>query len=175
MLLHDSRRDARLSRTGELVPLEEQDRSLWHRGQIVEGLNLVEQALRARAVGPFQLQAAIAAVHAEAKTAAETDWPQIAALYQELKKYHPSAVVSLNHAVAIAMSEGLKSGLDLIDQLGTETDLDSYYLYHAARADILRRMDRRDEALQEYRRTIDLTTNNIEQAYLRRRINLLSH
>jgi RNA polymerase sigma-70 factor (ECF subfamily) len=170
MLLHDSRRDARLSRTGELVPLEEQDRSLWHRGQIVEGLNLVEQALRARAVGPFQLQAAIAAVHAEAKTAAETDWHQIAALYQELKKYHPSAVVSLNHAVAIAMSEGLKRGLDLMDQLGTETDLDSYYLFHAARADILRRMDRRDEALQEYRRAIDLTTNNIEQAYLRRRI-----
>jgi RNA polymerase sigma-70 factor (ECF subfamily) len=170
MLLHDSRRDARLSRTGELVPLEEQDRSLWHRGQIVEGLNLVEQALRARAVGPFQLQAAIAAVHAEAKTAPETDWHQIAALYHELKKYHPSAVVSLNHAVAIAMSEGLKRGLDLMDQVGTETDLDSYYLFHAARADILRRMDRRDEALQEYRRAIDLTTNNIEQAYLRRRI-----
>jgi RNA polymerase sigma-70 factor (ECF subfamily) len=170
MLLHDSRRDARLNQAGELVPLEEQDRSLWHRGQIYEGLQLVEQALRAGNVGPFQLQAAIAAVHAEAETAAETDWRQIAALYQELKKFRPSAVVSLNHAVAVAMSESLERGLDLIDQLKAEPDLESYYLYHAARADILRRMDRRGEALQEYRRAIELTTNNIEQAYLRRRI-----
>src|SRR5262249_11045575 len=135
MLLHDSRRDARLNQTGELIPLEEQDRSLWHRGQIVEGLKLVEQALRARAVGPFQLQAAVAAIHAEAKKAADTDWRQIAALYQELEKYHPSAVVSLNHAVAVAMSEGLERGMELIDRLGAATDLDSYYLYHAARAD----------------------------------------
>src|SRR5262249_12854123 len=120
--------------------------------------------------GPFQLQAAVAAVHAEAKTPAETDWRQIAALYQELEKQHPSAVVSLNHAVAVAMGEGLERGLDLIDQLGAETDLDSYYLYHAAGADILRRMNRRAEAVQEYRRAIDLTTNNVEQAYLRRRI-----
>src|SRR5262249_17307321 len=155
---------ARLSQTGELVPLEEQDRSLWHRGQIYEGLKLVEQALRAGAVGPFQLQAAIAAVHAEAKTAAETDWRQIAALYRELKKCHPSPVVSLNHAVAVAMSEGLERGLALIDQLGTATDLDSYYLYHAARADILRRMKRNDEAVLEYRRAIELTTNKVEQS-----------
>jgi RNA polymerase sigma-70 factor (ECF subfamily) len=143
---------------------------LWHRGQIYEGLQLVEQALRAGKVGPFQLQAAIAAVHTEANTAAETDWRQIAALYQELKKFRPSAVVSLNHAAAVAMSEGLQRGLDLIDQLKGEPDLESYYLFHAARADILRRMDRRTEALQEYRRAIELTTNNVEQAYLRRRI-----
>jgi RNA polymerase sigma-70 factor (ECF subfamily) len=170
MLLHDSRRDARLNQTGELVPLEDQDRSLWHRGQIYEGLQLVEQALRAGNVGPFQLQAAIAAVHAEAKTAAETDWRQIAALYQELKKFRPTGVVSLNHAVAVAMSEGLERGLYLIDQLRAQPDLESYYLYHAARADILRRMGRRGEALQEYWRAIELTTNNVEQAYLRRRI-----
>lgn len=170
MLLHDARRDARLSQTGELVPLEEQDRSLWHRGQIYEGLKLVEQALRAGDAGPFQLQAAIAAVHAEAKTAAETDWRQIAALYRELEKCHPSAVVSLNLAVAVAMSEGLEEGLALIDELGATTELDSYYLYHAARADILRRMQRRDEALHEYHRALELAKNGVEQAYLRRRI-----
>ena len=128
MLLHDSRRDARLSRAGELITLEEQDRSLWHRGQIYEGLKLVEQALRAGAIGPFQLQAAIAAVHAEAKTAGETDWRQIAGLYEELEKCHPSAVVSLNHAVAVAMSDGLEKGLTLIDQLGSEAEMESYYL-----------------------------------------------
>lgn len=170
MLLHDSRRDARLSPAGELVPLEEQDRSLWHRGQIYEGLKLVEKALHAGSVGPFQLQAAIAAVHAEAVTATETDWRQIAALYRELKKRHPSAVVSLNHAVAVAMSDGLEAGLCLIDQLRAASDLDSYYLYHAARADILRRLNRNDEALQEYRQAITLTPNKVEQAYLRRRI-----
>jgi RNA polymerase sigma-70 factor (ECF subfamily) len=170
MLLHDSRRDARVNQAGELVPLEEQDRSLWHRGQIYEGLQLVEQALRKRAVGPFQLQAAIAAVHAEARTPGETDWRQIAALYEELGRRHPSSVVSLNHAVAIAMSEGLERGLTLIDQLGSMAELESYYLYHAARADILRRLRRQDEAVREYRRAIDLTTNTVEQQYLRRRM-----
>jgi RNA polymerase sigma-70 factor (ECF subfamily) len=170
MLLHDSRRDARVSQAGELIPLEEQDRTLWHQGQISEGLKLVEQALRQHAAGPFQLQAAIAAVHSEARAAAETDWRQIAALYQELERCNPSAVVSLNHAVAIAMSEGLHKGLTLIDELGSAAEMESYYLYHAARADILRRMMRRDEALQEYRRTLALTTNGVEQAYLRRRI-----
>ncbi len=170
MLLHDSRRDARLNPSGELVPLEEQDRSLWHAGQIYEGLRLVEHALRTGAVGPFQLQAAIAAVHAEAKTSGETDWRQIVALYQELSRRHPSAVVSLNHAVAVAMSEGLEHGLMLIDQLGDTAELKSYYLFHAARADILRRMCRLDEALQEYQRAIALTTNAVEQQYLRRRI-----
>jgi RNA polymerase sigma-70 factor (ECF subfamily) len=170
MLLHDSRRDARVNDRGELVPLEEQERSLWHAGQIYEGLKLVEKALHAGAVGPFQLQAAIAAVHTEAKAASETDWRQIGALYRELEKCHVSAVVSLNHAVAIAMSEGLEKGLALIDQLGSTAELESYYLYHAARADILRRMLRHEDALQEYRRAIAMTTNTVEQAYLRRRI-----
>jgi RNA polymerase sigma-70 factor (ECF subfamily) len=170
MLLHDSRRDARVSHTGELILLEEQDRTLWHQGQIYEGLKVVEQALREGAVGPFQLQAAIAAVHSEARTAAKTDWRQIAALYQELEKCNPSAVVCLNRVVAIAMSEGPQKGLTLIDELGSASEMESYYLYHAARADILRRMMRRDEALGEYRRALALTNNSVEQAYLRRRI-----
>jgi RNA polymerase sigma-70 factor, ECF subfamily len=169
MLLHDSRRDARVNQAGELVPLEEQDRGLWHRGQIYEGLQLVEQALRCGEIGPFQLQAAIAAVHAEAKTARETDWRQIAALYSELARRHPSAVVFLNQAVAIAMSEGLDTGLRLMDQL-RNPELDSYYLYHAARADILRRMGRRQDAIQEYEWALALTNNAVEQRYLRRRL-----
>src|SRR5262249_37220116 len=138
MLLHDSRRDARITQSGELIPLEEQDRSLWHRGQIYEGLRLVEQALKGGGgAGPFQLKAAIAAVHAGAATAQQTDWAQIAALYRVLLRQYPSPVISLNHAVAIALSEGLEDGLALIDQLGTVPDLTSYYLYRAARADIL--------------------------------------
>lgn len=173
MLLHDSRRDARVSETGDLIPLEEQDRSLWHGGQIYEGLQLVEQALRAGAVGPFQLQAAIAAVHAQAKTAGETDWRQIAALYGELMRRYPSAVVSLNQAVAIAMSEGLEKGLTLMDNLDA-AELESYHLYHSARAEILRRMGRRNEAIQEYQRAVPLTTNAVEQRYLRRRIDELN-
>jgi len=174
MLLHDSRRDARITQTGELIPLEEQDRGLWHRGQIYEGLRLVEQALKEGAVGPFQLQAAIAAIHAEAATAPETDWLQIAALYQVLLLRHPSPVISLNHAVAIAMSEGLENGLALIDQLGTVPDLASYYLYHAARADILRRLSRKDDALEEYKLALHLATNAVEQRYLSRRIRELT-
>jgi RNA polymerase sigma-70 factor, ECF subfamily len=170
MLLHDSRRDTRVNQTGELVPLEEQDRSRWHSGQIYEGLQLIEKSLRAGSVGPYQIQAAIAAVHAEAATPDETDWRQIAALYAELTRHHCSAVISLNYAVAVAMSEGLEKGLALIDRLGNIPELESYYLYHAARADILRRMRRRDEALQEYRAAIALTTNVVEQRYLNRRI-----
>jgi RNA polymerase sigma-70 factor (ECF subfamily) len=170
MLLHDSRRDARLSQAGELIPLQEQDRALWHRGQIYEGVKLVEQALRAGAAGPFQLQAAIAAVHAEAETADETDWHQITALYRILKKQNPTPVVALNHAVAVSMSDGLEKGLALMDELGAATDLDSYYLYHAARADVLRRMNRHAEALDAYGRAIELTTNRVELAYMRRRI-----
>jgi RNA polymerase sigma-70 factor (ECF subfamily) len=170
MLLHDSRKDARINNTGELVPLEEQDRSRWHRGQIYEGLHLVERALRAGDAGPFQLQAAIAAVHAEATTAQETDWPQIAGLYRELLRQYPSSVVSLNYAVAVAMSEGLEKGLALIEDLGTAPELQAYYLYHAARADILRRLGRKDDALAEYRKALGLATNSVEQRYLKRRI-----
>ncbi|HEY2384622.1 MAG TPA: RNA polymerase sigma factor [Terriglobia bacterium] len=173
MLLHDSRRDARANAAGELVPLEEQDRSLWHRGQIYEGLRLVEQALKAGAAGPFQIQAAIAAVHAEAVIAGETDWAQIAALYGELQRFQPSAVISLNRAVAIAMSEGLEKGLELIDSLQAAPEFQSYYLYHAARADILRRIGNYAEALKDYRLALALAGNSVEQRYLQRRISEL--
>ena len=170
MLLHDSRRDARVNAAGELVPLEEQDRSLWHRAQIEEGRRLVEKALKTGAVGPYQLQAAIAAVHAEAKTPGETDWKQIAALYGVLARQNGSPVVALNHAVAVAMSDGLEKGLLEIHRLGESGELDSYYLYHAARADLLRRLRRKDEALAAYERALGLTANAVERRYLRRRV-----
>ena len=173
MLLQDSRRDARSTGDGQLVTLEEQDRSLWHLDQIAEGTQLVERALGRRNVGPYQLQAAIAAVHAEARTAAETDWKQIAALYEILNAGQGSPIVSLNHAVAIAMSESLERGLALIDGLGSSGELDSYHLYHAARADLLRRMGRNREALASYNRGLAFTTNAVELRYLRRRISEL--
>ena len=170
MLLHDSRRDARTDKHGRLVTLEEQDRSLWDRERIHDGVTLVEQALRARRAGPYQLQAAIAALHAEARTPAETDWRQIAALYQELLRITPSPVVALNHAAAVAMGEGLEQGLKLIDALGESGELDDYHLYHAARADILRRLGRREEAVTAYREALRLATNKVEQDYLRGRL-----
>jgi RNA polymerase sigma-70 factor (ECF subfamily) len=170
MLLHDSRRDARSSADGQLLTLEEQDRSLWHQEQIAEGIALVERALGRRNFGPYQTQAAIAAVHAEARTADETDWKQIAGLYVMLDRYQPSPVVSLNMAVAVAMSEGLEQGLAMIDNLGAGGELDSYHLYHAARADLLRRMGRDREALESYQRGLALTSNAVELRYLRRRI-----
>ncbi len=170
MLLQDSRRDARINQQGDLVPLEEQDRARWHGEQIQEGVALVERALRMQRVGVYQLQAAIAAIHAEAKAAAETDWRQIAALYQELARILPTPVVALNHAVAVAMSEGLEKGLELIDQLGKSGELDKYYLFHAARADILRRLNRKREAIAAYENALALVTNRVEEAYLRRRL-----
>ncbi len=174
MLLHDSRRDARTNDAGELVTLEEQDRSLWIAGQIDEGMQLLERALRLRQPGPYQLQAAIAAVHAEARQANETDWAQIAALYAELARINPSPIIALNHAVAVAMSEGLEKGLTLIDSLGSSGELEKYYLFHAGRADLLRRMNRRQEALAAYRKAIALTTNSVEGDYLRKRVAALS-
>jgi RNA polymerase sigma-70 factor, ECF subfamily len=173
MLLHDSRRDARSTSDGQLIPLEEQDRSLWHQDQIAEGIPLVERALGRRNLGPYQLQAAIAAIHAEARTATETDWEQIAALYAILSTTQASPIVALNHAVAVAMSESLERGLAMIDELGAGGELDSYHLYHAARADLLRRMGRNREALECYHRGLALTTNAVEARYLRRRISEL--
>ncbi len=173
MLLHDSRRDARI-RDSQLVILDEQDRSLWHRGQIAEGIALIESALRRGPAGPFQLQAAIAALHAEASTAADTDWRQIAILYTKLYQMNPSPVVALNRAVAIAMSEGFVTGLSLLDQLEAEGELNGYYLLHAARADFLRRLNRADEARSAYRRALVLATNQIEQEFLKKRLASLS-
>jgi len=171
MLLQDSRREARMNENGEFVTLEEQDRSRWDRREIEEGLRLVETALRQRSVKNYQLQAAIAAVHAEAKTAEETDWRQIVALYKELMRINSSAIVALNHAAAVAMSEGFEKGLILVEEAGASGRLDHYYLFHAARADLLRRLHRSQEAATAYTRAISLTTNHVEQQYLRKRLN----
>jgi RNA polymerase sigma-70 factor, ECF subfamily len=170
MLLQDSHREARVDSRGELVLLEAQDRSLWDREQIEEGVALVERALRMRAIGQYQLQAAISAMHAAATTAAETDWSEIAPLYGELLRIHPSPVVALNHAVAIAMSEGIETGLKLMDELHPSQTLDRYYLFHAARADLLRRLGRVQEAADAYRTAIELTPNGIERNFLSQRL-----
>jgi RNA polymerase sigma-70 factor (ECF subfamily) len=170
LLLHDSRREARSGPDGELVTLEEQDRMLWDRERIREGLSLIQRALPMRRPGPYQLQAAIAALHAEAKSPRETDWKQIAALYQELLRFNPSPVVALNQAVAVAMSAGLEPGLTQIDQVGAAGGLENYHLFHAARADILRRLGRNQEAAVAYREAMRLATNTVEQEYLRRRL-----
>ena len=169
MLLHHSRRDARAV-NGELITLEEQDRSLWDCDAIAEGLVLIEKALRTGPAGPYQLQAAIAALHAEAGTAAETDWPQIAALYEKLMELNSSPVIGLNHAVAVAMSGRLEDGLARIDDLGRAGALDQYYLFHAARADLLRRLNRFAEAGAAYRRAAGLAANAIEVEFLKHRI-----
>ncbi len=170
MLLHDSRRDARLGPDGEMVLLEEQDRSLWKREQIGLGMGLVERALRMGRPGPYQIQAAIAAIHGEAQSAAETDWRQIALLYDALYRMHPSAVVELNRAVAVAMANGPQAGLDLLDDPGLALELDSYHFYHAARADLLRRLGHRALALTAYQQALELTQNDVERRFLRRRL-----
>ena len=174
MLLQDSRRNARINDHGEFMTLEEQDRSRWDPGEIEEGLRLLSSALALKQVGPYQLQAAIAAVHAEAVTATDTDWRQIAALYVELRRFNSSPVVALNHGVAVAMSEGLEQGLRLIESAAVSGELDSYYLFHSSRADLLRRLGRHQEATEAYKRAIGLTANRIEQNYVRRRLNEIS-
>jgi RNA polymerase sigma-70 factor (ECF subfamily) len=170
MLLHDSRSEARCTTEGELVPLEEQDRSRWRQDQIAEGTHLLERALGRRSAGPYQVQAAIAAIHAEANASQDTDWKQIAALYHVLSTKQPSPIISLNHAVAVAMSGCLEQGLAMVDGLAASGDLENYYLFHAARADLLRRMGRTSEAVETYQRALALTTNTVECRYLRRRI-----
>jgi len=169
MLLHDSRRDARVV-AGELVTLEEQDRSLWDRAKIEEGTALIERALGMGCVGPNQLQAAIAALHAQSSRAEQTDWPQIAALYEKLMDLNPSPVIALNHAVAVAMSAGFEIGLERIENL---RGLENYYLFHAARADLLRRLDRHEQARSAYELAASLATNGVERNFLNRRLNAL--
>jgi len=170
MLLQDSRREARIDARGELVTLEDQDRSLWDRAEIEEGLQLVETALRLHSIGVYQLQASIAAIHAEAGTSSETDWPQVVALYVELMRMNPSPVVALNHAAAVAMCEGPEKGLGLVEVAGTSGRLDDYYLFHASRGDLLRRLERKEEASLAYSRALSLTENQVEQNYVRRRL-----
>lgn len=170
MLLHDSRRAARADAQGELVTLEEQDRSRWDRGQIAEGLALAEESARRSGAGFYALQAAIAAVHAQAATAAETDWRQIAGLYAVLLRLHPSPVIALNHAAAVAMGEGLEHGLRLMERLERAGELDGYHLLPAARADLLRRLGRTAEAAAAYERALTLVTQDPERRYLERRL-----
>ena len=170
LLLHDARRAARVSPSGDLVLLEDQDRTMWNHGQIAEALPLVEAALRARPVGAYAVQAAIAAVHAHAERAADTDWPQIAALYGVLARLAPSPVVELNRAVAVAMAEGPARGLELLDDLDARGELAHYHLLPAARADLLRRIGRTGEAAEAYRAAIGLAGNDAERRFLVRRL-----
>ncbi|MBV8553403.1 MAG: RNA polymerase subunit sigma-24 [Acidobacteriaceae bacterium] len=170
MLLQHSRRDTRMSPEGDLITLEEQDRSRWHHNEIAEALSVLDRAARMHNAGPYQLQAAIAAVHAQAGSSAETDWRQIAALYATLIRFNNSAVIRLNHAVAVAMGERLEAGLQLMDELNGSAELDNYYLLPAARADLLRRLDRLQEAESEYHRAIEHVTNEVERRYLMRRL-----
>ena len=170
MLLHDSRRDARVSAEGEIILLEEQDRALWHADQIREGTQLLESALRAGANGPYALQASIAALHANAKSAAETDWAQIAELYAGLLRIYPSPVIEVNRAVAVAMARTLQDGLALLDALAAQKELAEFHLLPAARADLLRRLGRLGDAAEAYRRALALATNDVERRYLRRRL-----
>jgi len=174
MLFHDARRETRASADGELVLLEDQDRDRWDVPEIDEGRGLVERALRMRHVGPYQLQAAIAAVHADARRSGEIDWHQIAGLYDELLRLEPSPVIELNRAVAIALAGRLEDGLALIDELDASGRLDGYHLLPAARAELLRRLGRTDEAAEAFRAAIALTSNAREIAFLQRRLSALA-
>ena len=169
MLLHDSRREARLDEDGDLVVLEEQDRTLWNKQQIAEAQSLVAEALGGEP-GPFALEAAIAAEHCKATRAEDTNWPQIVKLYDLLADVMPSPVVSLNRAVAIAMAHGPRAGLDLFDELAASGELDDYHLLHAARADMLRRLGSNDEAAESYKLALALVTNDSERRFLERRL-----
>jgi len=169
MLLHDSRRDARMDAEGNLIILEEQDRSRWNRMQIAEGLLVAEKAMRAGR-GPFALQAAIAAAHCRAARAEDTNWREIVRLYDQLERVQPSPIVSLNRAVAVAMAESPRAGLALIDALAASNDLDNYHLLHAARADLLRRLGSLAEAAASYERALALATNESERRFLQRRL-----
>ena len=170
MLLHDARRDARVDAAGDLVLLEDQDRTRWDAERIDEGRALVERALPLGRAGPYQIQAAIAALHDDATTWAATDWPQIVELYRRHLALDPSPVVELNLGVAVAMSEGPAVGLAVIDGVAAGGQLDGYPYLHAARADLLRRLDRRSEAAAAYGRALELTTNGAERAFLERRL-----
>jgi RNA polymerase sigma-70 factor (ECF subfamily) len=170
MLLHDARRAARTDALGELVTLEEQDRRLWDQAQIEEGRSVLERALQSGAPGPYQIQAAIAALHAQAQRAQETDWAQIALLYEALLRHTPTPVAALNHAVAVAMARGPVQGLALLAQLEKEGQLAGYHLFYAARADLLRRAGWREEALAAYGAALALAENGAERRYLQRRV-----
>lgn len=169
MLLHDSRRDARLDEAGNLVTLEDQDRTRWNPSQISEAIPLVDEALRGTA-GPYTIEAAISAVHCRATRAADTDWKQIVRLYDLLQQMMSSPVVSLNRAVAVAMADGPEAGLRILDQLERGGELNDYHLFHAARADLLRRQNSREDAARSYKRALELVTNESERKFLEKRL-----
>lgn len=173
MVLHESRRQARSAADGEVILLEAQDRSLWDRELIAEGEALVLQALHSRRFGPYSLQAAIAAVHAEAASLEETDWAQIVGLYDELLRLNPSPVVALNRAVALAMHEGEEVGLMEVERLLASGELDGYHLLHAARADLLRRLGRTDQAIAAYRQALALAQQGADRQFLQKRLEAL--
>jgi RNA polymerase sigma-70 factor (ECF subfamily) len=170
MLMTDARREARTGPDGELVTLEDQDRSLWDRAELTDGAHLIERALRMRQPGPFQLQAVIAANHVGRASAQETNWRNIARLYGELAQFQTTPVVELNRAVAVAMADGPEAGLALIDALAAGGELDAYHLLHSARADLLRRAGRYAQAVTAYRRALELCTNEVERRHLERRL-----
>jgi RNA polymerase sigma-70 factor (ECF subfamily) len=171
MILHDSRRETRLNEAGELVLLDEQDRSRWDKAKIAEGIAILDEAMLLYRSGPYQVQAAISALHAEAPSAEETDWEQILMLYNTLLKMHPSPVVEVNRAVAVAMVENPRAGLELLHQID---GMEDYYPYHVALADLLRRTNQREAAADAYERAIALCGNSAERAYLQRRLNELN-
>lgn len=169
MLLHDARRDARLNKAGDLVVLEEQDRSRWNRTQIAEAIPLVREAFRGE-VGAFTVQAAISAQHCQAARAEDTNWQQIVLLYDLLERIQPSPIVSLNRAVALAMADGPKPALEIVDKLAAGSDLENYHLLHATRADLLRRIGSAEESAKSYTRALQLVTNESERRFLERRL-----
>jgi RNA polymerase sigma-70 factor (ECF subfamily) len=173
LLLQDSRRAARTTPQGDLIPLEEQDRRLWDKASVAEGCQLVQQALHSRRFGAYTLQAAIAAVHAEAETVEETDWPQVVGLYDALLRLEKSPIIELNRAVAVAMRDGPQAGLALIEPLLTANGLGRYHLAHAARADLLRRLGRFPEARSSYQAALALTLQGPERRFLMRRFSEL--
>lgn len=173
MLLHDARRDARVDEAGDIVLLEEQDRRRWNRQQIGEAQVLVTEALRSGA-GPYTLQAAIAAEHCKAARAEDTNWREIARLFGELERLQPSPIVLLNRGVAVAMAEGPQTGLAIVNAIGASGDLADYHLFHATRADLLRRLGSHEEAARDYRRALELVTNDRERRYLERRLQEVS-
>jgi RNA polymerase sigma-70 factor (ECF subfamily) len=173
MLLQDSRREARVDEAGELVLLPDQDRARWNRDEIEEGLSLLTRALAMGHPGPYQIQAAIAAVHAEARTPEDTDWHEVVTLYDRLAAVDPSPVVYLNRAVAVSMASGPESGLRLIDALGLSGNMDHYHLWHSARAALLRRLDEPAQAADAYRRALALATNPVDQRFLKGEIDRL--
>jgi RNA polymerase sigma-70 factor (ECF subfamily) len=170
MLLHESRRRARTSTTGEIVLLEHQDRSRWDRNLITEGIAFVERALASRRFGPYTIQAAIAAVHAEAPNAAQTDWAQIVALYDLLMRAEPSPVIELNRAVAVAMRDGPAAGLKMVEAILARGELSDYHLTHSARADFHRRLGNTAQACLAYERALALTKQEPERRFLERRL-----